>query len=383
MVSDVTYVTCPKCGHDRNPSTATNCEICGQRLKGGGGIPPIAWLALAALLLLGGGGFLFWKNSTAKSSSRDTLTAQPDSSGTDTLPRRSNLVKAPNVKLYDTMAAVEQVPAGLFNYGGSTTFAPLRSAQVVDAIAQAHPDFKLRYTEPVNGKPGSGSGIAMLISGELSIAQSSRPLKDAEYSQAKGRGIALEQVPVAIDGIAFFVNPAIKVTGLSTDQVSGIFTGKLTNWRQVGGPNLPIVPFSRDARAGGTVDFVKEEVLGGSELGPDVRTVRDTTEALRKVAATGGGIGFATAAEVIGQKTVRVLSLARGGSRDYEAPFLSNGQVNESAFRDSSYPVTRRLFVVIRRDGKLDEQAGAAYANLLLSGEGQQLVEKAGFGPIR
>jgi phosphate transport system substrate-binding protein len=57
--------------------------------------------------------------------------------------------------------------------------------------------------------------------------------------------------------------------------------------------------------------------------------------------------------------------------------------VNEAAFADGSYPVTRRLFVILKRDGKLDEQAGVAYANLLLSDEGQALVKKAGFVPIR
>lgn len=388
MVSDVNYVKCPKCGHDRNSSTASNCEICGQPLKNKG-VPPIAWLALVALLLIAGGGYLFWKNNADPQSTVATAPSEvPPAADPNGTPQASSngaldQVKSPNVKLYNTLAEVENVPSGLFNYGGSTTFAPLRSKSVLAAIEGAHPNFRLRYTEPAGGKPGSGSGISGLTAGELSLAQSSRPLKDAEFKAAQARGISLEQVPVAIDGIAFYVNPTLKVPGLSIDQVADIFTGRVTNWKQVGGPSLPIVPLSRDLKAGGTVDFINEAVLEGKGFGPGVRTVRDTTESLRKVATTPGGIGYATASEVIGQQTIRSLPLARAGTRNYLAPFTENNAVNEAAFRDGTYPVTRRLFVVIRRDGKLDEQAGAAYANLLLSSEGQKLVEKAGFVPIR
>ncbi|UFP95688.1 substrate-binding domain-containing protein [Gloeobacter morelensis] len=384
MVRDLTYVTCPKCGHDRNPNTATNCEICGQRLKGGG-IPPIAWIALA-VLLLGGAGYYFWQNRPGEAPVPVASTSTPPASTVPAQPATTpglEQVKSPFVKLFATMAEVENVPSGLFNYGGSTTFAPLRSRTVLGAIAQAHPEFKLRYAEPVSGKPGSGTGIAMLIAGEMSFAQSSRAVKAKEYAAAKERGFALEQVPVAIDGLAFFVHPNNPVAGLSVDQIVGLFTGKITNWKQVGGPDRPVVPFSRNLQAGGTVDYFNEEVLGGAGLGKVVRETRDTTDALRKVAATPGGIGYATASEVIGQRSVRPVPLARSNSRDYVAPFGEDGQVNRNTFRDGTYPVTRRLFVVIRRDGRLDEQAGAAYANLLLSGEGQQLVEKSGFVAIR
>lgn len=376
---DVSYVKCPKCGHDRNPSTATKCEICGQQLKGGG-VPPIAWIGLAVALLLLGGGYYWWKSRQVP---QTAATSNPVPASGAGATNARDPVASPDVKVYRRMAEVEKVPAGLFNYGGSTTFAPLRSQTVTDAIAKAQPAFKLRYTEPVAGKPGSGTGIAMLLNGELSIAQSSRPLKDNEFSAAQSRGFRLEPVPVALDGIAFFVNPKLGVKELSVEQVAGIFTGKITNWKQVNGPNLPVVPFSRDIKAGGTVDFFNEEVLAKAGLGATVQITRDTTDALRRVATTRGGIGYATAAEVIGQRTVRSVGLAKSGSSNYIQPFGADGRVNSEALRGGNYPVTRRLFVIIRRDGKLDEQAGAAYANLLLSDEGQALVEKSGFVRIR
>jgi phosphate transport system substrate-binding protein len=82
------------------------------------------------------------------------------------------------------------------------------------------------------------------------------------------------------------------------------------------------------------------------------------------------------------QHSIRALSLAKPYSKQHVKPF-DRGKINAEAFVDGTYPLTRRLFVVIRRDGTFDEQAGFAYTNLMLSQEGQRLVEQAGFVPIR
>lgn len=382
MTTEFNYVTCPKCGHDRNPSTLQKCEICGQPLKKGG-VPPIVWLVLAGLVLLAGAYFLF-KDRLGGTDPVATVSTPAETTQAPPKPSDPSLISSATPVFYKTLAEVPNVPRGTVNYGGSTTFAPLRSNTVVSAISKAHPDFRLRYVEPGSAKPGSGTGIKSLIAGELSFAQSSRPLKDSEYAQAKERGFALEQIPVAIDGIALFANRQLQLPGLSLAQLRDIFTGKITNWKAVGGPDLKIVPFSRNLQAGGTVDFFRETVLEEGALGQGVREVRDTTDALRKVASTPGGISYATASEVIGQKTVRPLPLSRGTNQTV-APFSddANTQVNKAAFANGSYPITRRLFVVVRRDGKLDEQAGVAYANLLLTDEGQRLVEGSGFVSIR
>ncbi|MCY7322510.1 MAG: PstS family phosphate ABC transporter substrate-binding protein, partial [Phormidesmis sp. CAN_BIN36] len=293
------------------------------------------------------------------------------------------------VSTYRSLAEVPNVPQGLFNYGGSTTFAPLRSPTIVTTLSQAHPQFQVRYTEPTTGKPGSGKGIEMLIGGQLSFAQSSRSLKDEEYAQAKNRGFALEEVAVALDGIALYVNPQLinqGVKGLTLAQVRDIFTGKINNWQAVGGPNLAITPVSRNLQAGGTVDFFYENVMEKQPLGANVKEVRDTTEAVRQVARVPGGIGYATAAEVTNQQTIRLVAIAKEeGSQAFVSPCADAtcAAINEKGFADSSYPITRRLFVIIKRDGRLDEQAGVAYANMLLSDEGQKLSEQAGFVPIR
>lgn len=123
-------------------------------------------------------------------------------------------------------AQVQNVPSGIFNYGGSTTWAPIR--KIADPVIQSTwVQYRLRYTNPVNGNPGSGTGIRMLLDGQLSFAQSSRPLKDKEYEQAQQRGYSLKQIPVAIDGIAMGVHPKLQIPGLTIDQIKGIYTGKI------------------------------------------------------------------------------------------------------------------------------------------------------------
>lgn len=286
---------------------------------------------------------------------------------------------------YRTLAEVVNVPAMTVSYGGSTTFAPLRSPAIVAKILQTHPGFKLSYTEPSSGeKPGSGNGIKMLLEGRLSLAQSSRPVKDDEFQKASVRGFTLAQIPVAIDGIALYINPQISLPGLTMAQAKDIFTGKITNWREVGGPDLQITPVSRDPKDGGTPEYFEDKVMEKQAFSASVQPfARDTTASIRQVAKTPGGIGYATASEVCNQASlVKPVAIARESGQ----PFISScmgQQVNKAVFANDTYPITRRLFVVIKRDGSFDEQAGVAYANLLLSDEGQQMVDQAGLVPLR
>jgi phosphate transport system substrate-binding protein len=367
-------LVCNNCGYDANALAVTHCEVCGLPLQDGRVSPdsskprrsiPMRWLGMAVLTLLAAGaGFLYWRYQASAPKPASGLSAASD------------------IQLYPSMREVRNVPTGIFDYGGGIQFAALAKYGMNDAIAQAHPEFRLRYTEPINQKPGSGTGIGMLLNGQLSFSQSGRPLKEAEYNQAKNRGFNLEQVPIALDGVAFFTHPSINVTGLSLDRVQAIFTGKTANWKEVGGPDLPIIPVSLDPKLTSTIQVLFEG-LEGATLSSRAPIVRDYTAAIRKVAETPGAISYASAPSVIGQKTIHLLGLAKAGSKQYAQVSTKGNQVNAEAFRDGTYPFTRRLFVVIRRDGSLDEKAGVAYANFLLSADGQQIIGKSGFVAIR
>ncbi|ACC84976.1 PstS family phosphate ABC transporter substrate-binding protein [Nostoc punctiforme] len=295
-------------------------------------------------------------------------------------------VSDPPVNIYHTLAEVPNVPNGIIRYGGSTSFAPLRTSAIVALIMQGHPGFKLVYTSPPPGtQAGSGSGIKMLIEGQLNFSQSSRPLRDEEYESAKTRNFTLEQQPIAIDGIAFYVHRDLAIPGLTVSQIKDIYTGRITNWKQVGGPAIEITPLSRDPNDGGTPEYFQEKVLAKEPFASSVKPyVIDTTTAIRKVAQTPGGISYATASEVCPQTSIKPLSIAKQANQGF-VPACIEKLVNKNDFAKDIYPLTRRLFVVIKRerDRTLDEQAGVAYVNLLLSDEGQKLVDQAGLVPIR
>ncbi len=198
---------------------------------------------------------------------------------------------------------------------------------------------------------------------------------------------------MAIDGIAIAVNPNLKVPGLSVAQIKDIYTGKIINWQQVRGPNLAITPYSRRLEEGGTVEFFHENVLEGEKFGTNVQLIPTTTEALKEVAKNLGGMYYASAPEIVGQCTVKPLPLGKTLDKfipPYKEPFITlqqcpqqRNQLNASTFLSGEYPITRRLFVIVKQNNQSDQQAGETYANLLLTNQGQELISKAGFVRIR
>ena len=285
--------------------------------------------------------------------------------------------------------ASEAAPSGSYTYGGSTTMAPLR--QIVEPYIEANiPGFQLHYTEPLGKATNSESGIQMLLDGDLSFSESSRPVKPEEYEAAKEQEFELEQIAVAVDGIAIAVNPELALEGLTVEQLRGIYEGRITNWSTVGGPDLAIQPLSQSPLVSDTAVFFAQDVLDGVPLGRNVEIVRDTTTALHKVADFAGAIYFDSAPEAVSQCAVRLLPLATAEGNPFISPYKlplaetancyrQSNQLNAEAFRKGTYPLTRQLFVVVKKNGTAEEEAGRAYADILLTPEGQVLIETAGF----
>jgi phosphate transport system substrate-binding protein len=287
-------------------------------------------------------------------------------------PNQSN---QPTPSTTETFAQVQGVPKGEFNYGGSTSWATIRR-DLDPAIQTVWPQFRLRYISSDKGKPGSGTGIRMLLDNQLSFSQSSRPVNNTEFNQAQQRGFTLKEIPVAISGTAIVVNPSLNIPGLTIAQLDDIYAGKITNWNAVGGPNLEINHYA----------------LQG-DPGFNIKVVSNPTEALRRVAVDPGGMSEISAHLAVAQCTVKTLLLGSSPNElvpPYKLPFVPldqcptrRNQVNTEAIQSGKYPLTRRMVVVVKQDGQLDQQAGEAYANLLLTAQGQELIEKAGFVRIR
>jgi len=292
------------------------------------------------------------------------------------------------------ISAVEARPRGTWQYGGSTTWGPIRA--IADReIKRKHPDFKLIYTPHPTLPAGSGTGIAMLLEGELSFSQSSRPVRDSEYEKAARRGVMLKQVPVALDGIAVAVRSDLKIKGLTIQQLKNIYTNRVKNWQQLGGEDLEIVPYSRSLQSG-TTGFFQENVLGRKSFGENVVFVDDTAAALDKVKSPDmpGGIYFASATEIVGKCGIKPLAISYRFGSAFVAPYTGElvspenctwqqNVLNFEALQNGEYPLTRRLFVIIDQNRQADEKAGETYKNFLLTDEGQKLIKKAEFIPIR
>ena len=297
------------------------------------------------------------------------------------LTRHKVLNKSGDIKLYDTMANVPNVPVGTYNYGGAICFAALQRDGMMSAIALAHPNFQLRYVEPIHSNPGCTTGIQMLLDRELTVAQNSRPLLEAELKAAKERGFELESVPIAIDGVVFYVNKSVGIKSLTIGQLKDIYTGEITNWQEVGGKNLPIVPISLDPQIDSILRLLME-TENTPVIDDDVVIVRDYTTAIRTTANTLGGISYASSAILRGQRSIESIGLAADENTPAVSALLADGSVNLQAFKKSYYPLTRSLSIVFRRDNTPNEQAAVAYVNLLLSQEGQKIVKQAGMVPI-
>ncbi|WP_052055725.1 PstS family phosphate ABC transporter substrate-binding protein [Myxosarcina sp. GI1] len=295
----------------------------------------------------------------------------------------------------NTFEDVDSVPEGIFNHNGSTAWAPIFGL-LEPKLESIYPELDLRYVDVLSGSPGSEIAVDLLLDGELDFTYISRPLKPEEYAMAEARGFSITQHPIAIDGIAVAVNPALSVTALSLRQLQQIYLSEVDNWSQLGGQNLKIVSFTRSPEYSATAQFWRQTILNGKNFGERVEYVYSTTDALRQLQNTAGGIYFTSASEVVPQCSVKTLPLKlserlsiapyegfgdstrEDSSFSQQCPQLRD-RVNLEAFAAGTYPLTRRLYLVVKHNGEREEQIGIAMIELLRSQSGQNLIRQAGF----
>ncbi len=311
--------------------------------------------------------------------------------GTRQLSQQSKIQTPGIAKNIPDFAHVPNVETGVFNYGGSIAWASLRLA--VDSVIQSErPELQLRYVQPQNQPPGSSPGIQMLLKGQLAFVQSSHSLLPKEYELAKQKGLKLKQVPVAANSIAVAVHPQLNLSGLTLSQLQAIYTGKISNWQEVGGPDLTITAYSRLPSTGGMVSFFTSRILQNQEFGSNVEFISTTTQALRQLANNPGGIYYGSAPAIVPQCTVKPLSLGLNGG-DFIAPYQKalvspsdcpqrRNKLNIKALHNAQYPLTHYLYVVFLQNEGERSPIGQSYANFLLTPQGQKLITKSGFIPL-
>jgi len=223
---------------------------------------------------------------------------------------------------------------------------------------------------------GSGTGFASLISGTCDIAMSSRDIKAKEIALAKAKGIAPNEIKVALDGLAVVVNPSNPVDRLTLDQLAGVFTGKIINWKELGGKDERIVVLSREVNSGTHVYF-KEHVLrkndpdSREEFSPGALMLSSSQAIADEVAGNPSAIGYYGMGYI--SKNQKPVSIAKDESSEYEAPIIEN-VVN------GKYPISRPLFVYTN-----GFPAGLVkkFVDFMLSKEGQDIVLVTDFVPVK
>lgn len=242
---------------------------------------------------------------------------------------------------------------------GSTTVGP---------IAKAFAEYYMKQNPGVNimvSESGSGNGAKSLINGVCDIADMSRFMKNKEFKAATEKGIFPVAHVVALDGIAMIVHPSNPVGEITMGKIKDIYNGKITNWKDLGGPNKKIVMISRDTNSGTYETFAKlvmkkEKIVESTEYvgsnGAVRSRVQNTPAAIGYV-----GLGFL-------DKTVKGLKI--------------NGiYPTLQTISTGVYPIARPLFMFTNGYPKMGSQV-YRFVTIHLTKEGQKIVKRIGFVPV-
>ncbi len=262
------------------------------------------------------------------------------------------------------LVAVNQLNAQKLKIKGSDTVLPLTQKEAEEYMKK-----NAGASLMVTGG-GSGVGIAALLNGTTDIAQSSRSLKLDEKIKLQDAGKAYKETIIAYDALAVIVNPSNKVTQLTREQLEGIFTGKITNWKEVGGVDLKMVVYSRETSSG-TYEFFKEHVLKGKNFASAALLMPATGAIVQSVSQTKGAIGYVGLAYL--EKEVKALKVSFDKGKTFVSPTVETA-------KNKTYPITRPLFYFYLAS---IEKTVSPYINYVLSPVGQDLVLKTGYVPLK
>jgi phosphate transport system substrate-binding protein len=222
---------------------------------------------------------------------------------------------------------------------------------------------------------GSGTGLSALISGTCEIAMSSRNIKNKEIELAGKKGIKPFEIKAALDGLAVVVNPKNPIDKLTIEQLAQIFTGKITNWKQVGGQDSKIVILSREVNSGTHVYF-KEHVLrrndptSTEEFAPSALMLSSSQAIADEVAGNPDAIGYYGMGYISNKQ--KAVHLAKDPNSEFIVPTIDN-------VINGKYPISRPLLLYTNGE---PQGLVKKFVDFALSKEGQDIVLKTDFVPV-
>lgn len=234
-----------------------------------------------------------------------------------------------------------------------------------------HPNVRISVTGG-----GSGTGIASLVNGTVDIANASRQIKSEEIDQAKSNGVEPVEHIIARDAIAVIVNPENPVHELTLQQISDMYSGKISNWSEVGGEDRPIVRLSRETNSGTHVYFLETVLRLGSKedktlFSTDTLLLPSSEGIIAEVRQNPNAIGYDGLGYV--PKDLKMIAIAEEDGGAYVLPSIAT--VN-----DKTYPIARDLYMYTNGEptGVIKE-----YLDWILSADAQQIVADLGFVPVK
>ncbi len=270
----------------------------------------------------------------------------------------------------DSAEAASDSSARYIENKGSDTIVNLALAWA-ERYQEEHPNVRISVTGG-----GSGTGIAALINGTVDIANASRRIKEEEIADAQSNGIEPLEHIIARDAIAVIVNPENPVNELTLQQISDIYSGKITNWTEVGGEDRPIVKLSRETNSGTHVYFLETVLrLGNSEdktlFSMDTLLLPSSEGIIAEVRQNPNAVGYDGLGYV--PNDLKTIAIAKEYGGAYVLPSIES--VN-----DKTYAIARDLYMYT--DG---EPIGVIreYLDWILSDEAQQIVADLGFVPAK
>lgn len=246
---------------------------------------------------------------------------------------------------------------------GSDTVLPI-AQQTAERFMTLHPEARVTVTGG-----GSGVGLSALLDRTTDIAMASRAIKFSEKMKAKAAGEELVETIIAYDALAVVVHPSNPVQQLTREQLEGIFRGKITNWREVGGDDRKIVVYSRETSSG-TYEFFKESVLRNKNYMPGSLSMPATGAIIQSVSQTRGAIGYVGLAYV--SPRIKTLAVSYDGTH-FAKPTLENAL-------NKTYPIVRPLYYYYN---KAEANRVAPLLQFILSDDGQALIRRGGYVPVR
>lgn len=247
---------------------------------------------------------------------------------------------------------------------GSDTMVNLAAAWAESFMA-VHKDIQVS----VQGG-GSSTGFTALVNGSTELATVSRPIKDSEAKALSDKGKAAVEHIVAFDAVTMIVNLQSPVKSLTLAQLSDILTGKVTNWKDVGGPDLGVTVYSRESSSG-TYAFVQEQVMGKADFVSSARLMPSTESILQAVAQDKTGLGYVGLGYVTAD--VAVVAVAKDAGSAPITPSVA-------AVLDKTYPISRPLFIY---SAGQPSAAAKLFIEFCTSAAGGKITEDIGFVPVK